>query len=380
MKNMKRILLSAMALIAAVALQAQVIETDVTSSVTNPDFENGTTGWTNNGMQTQSNAEFKMKGNTNYCERWVAGPNKLPDSSISQTISVENGTYCITAVAGAIQQGDGSIAIEGVNVIANDQSVAITQAPGIGQFCRLVTEVKNGSLTIAFEVKSTTANWVAFDDVHVYYYGTATIDEAKAFILQKDMYALVEEADEYLGEPMQKAVKDAFLANASKIDSATDLAAAQALLDEMTAQLAEIKACVDVYGRILALIDAAKGDYADWKTDADKLQATKDDPRKTRFGDFLRRSSIDELPQFINVFMGDMSIIGPRPHMELHTEMYNKLVDEYMVRHMVKPGLTGWAQVNGCRGETKEVSQMAARVQNDIWYIENWSMLIDIKI
>lgn len=273
MKNMKRILLSAMALIAAVALQAQVIETDVTSSVTNPDFENGTTGWTNNGMQTQSNAEFKMKGNTNYCERWVAGPNKLPDSSISQTISVENGTYCITAVAGAIQQGDGSIAIEGVNVIANDQSVAITQAPGIGQFCRLVTEVKNGSLTIAFEVKSTTANWVAFDDVHVYYYGTATIDEAKAFILQKDMYALVEEADEYLGEPMQKAVKDAFLANASKIDSATDLAAAQALLDEMTAQLAEIKACVDVYGRILALIDAAKGDYADWKTDADKLQA-----------------------------------------------------------------------------------------------------------
>lgn len=114
--------------------------------------------------------------------------------------------------------------------------------------------------------------------------------------------------------------------------------------------------------------------------DADRLQATANDPRKTRFGDFLRRSSIDELPQFINVFKGDMSIIGPRPHMELHTEMYNKLVDEYMVRHMVKPGLTGWAQVNGCRGETKEVSQMAARVRNDIWYIENWSIYLDIKI
>lgn len=114
--------------------------------------------------------------------------------------------------------------------------------------------------------------------------------------------------------------------------------------------------------------------------DADKLQATADDPRKTKFGDFLRKTSIDELPQFINVFKGDMSIIGPRPHMELHTEIYNKLVDEYMVRHMVKPGLTGWAQVNGCRGETKEVAQMADRVKHDIWYIENWSLFLDFKI
>lgn len=114
--------------------------------------------------------------------------------------------------------------------------------------------------------------------------------------------------------------------------------------------------------------------------DADKLQATKDDPRKTKFGDFLRRSSIDELPQLINVFRGDMSIIGPRPHMELHTQMYNDLIDKYMVRHMVKPGLTGWAQVNGYRGETKTLDQMEGRVRCDIWYIENWSIFIDIKI
>lgn len=114
--------------------------------------------------------------------------------------------------------------------------------------------------------------------------------------------------------------------------------------------------------------------------DADKLQATKDDPRKTKFGDFLRRSSIDELPQLINVFRGDMSIIGPRPHMELHTQMYNDLIDKYMVRHMVKPGLTGWAQVNGYRGETKTLDQMEGRVRCDIWYIENWSVFIDIKI
>ncbi|MBR5906465.1 MAG: undecaprenyl-phosphate glucose phosphotransferase [Bacteroidales bacterium] len=114
--------------------------------------------------------------------------------------------------------------------------------------------------------------------------------------------------------------------------------------------------------------------------DADRLQATADDPRKTRFGDFLRRTSIDELPQIINVLKGDMSIIGPRPHMELHTEMYTKLVDEYLVRHMVKPGLTGWAQVNGCRGETKTTEAMADRVRYDIWYIENWSVALDFKI
>ena len=115
-------------------------------------------------------------------------------------------------------------------------------------------------------------------------------------------------------------------------------------------------------------------------TDADTVQATEDDPRKTKFGDFLRRTSIDELPQFINVLKGDMSILGPRPHMERHTEMYTKLVDEYLVRHMVKPGLTGWAQVNGCRGETKTTEAMADRVRYDIWYIEHWSIGLDFKI
>ncbi len=114
--------------------------------------------------------------------------------------------------------------------------------------------------------------------------------------------------------------------------------------------------------------------------DADKVQATADDPRKTRFGDFLRRTSLDELPQFINVLKGDMSIVGPRPHMELHTEKYTQLVDEYLVRHMVKPGITGWAQVNGCRGETPTTESMAERVRHDIWYIEHWSLGLDLEI
>lgn len=115
-------------------------------------------------------------------------------------------------------------------------------------------------------------------------------------------------------------------------------------------------------------------------SDADKLQATEDDPRKTRFGNLLRRTSIDELPQLINVFRGEMSVIGPRPHMEYHTDIYSKLIDEYLVRHLSKPGITGWAQVNGCRGETKTVEEMAERVKLDIWYIENWSLLLDLRI
>ena len=114
--------------------------------------------------------------------------------------------------------------------------------------------------------------------------------------------------------------------------------------------------------------------------DSDRAQATKDDPRKTRLGDFLRRTSLDELPQFINVWKGDMSIVGPRPHMLKHTEEYSHLVDRYMVRHLVKPGITGWAQVNGYRGLTDELWKMEKRVEYDVWYIENWNFLLDLRI
>ncbi len=114
--------------------------------------------------------------------------------------------------------------------------------------------------------------------------------------------------------------------------------------------------------------------------DADVRQATEDDPRKTKFGDFMRRTSIDELPQFINVFKGEMSIVGPRPHMVKHTEEYSKLIDKYMVRHLVLPGITGWAQINGARGETKELWQMEDRIKKDVWYVENWSFSLDLKI
>ena len=114
--------------------------------------------------------------------------------------------------------------------------------------------------------------------------------------------------------------------------------------------------------------------------DADKLQATKNDPRKYPFGNFMRKSNIDELPQFINILKGDMSFVGPRPHMLAHTEQYSTLIDQYMVRHFVKPGLTGWAQVTGFRGETKELWQMEGRVKRDIWYIEHWSFWLDVRI
>ena len=114
--------------------------------------------------------------------------------------------------------------------------------------------------------------------------------------------------------------------------------------------------------------------------EADTLQATADDPRKTKFGDFLRRSSIDELPQFFNVLIGNMSVVGPRPHMISHTEEYSALIEKYMVRHAVKPGITGWAQVNGYRGATKQLWQMEKRVEHDVWYIRNWNFFLDVKI
>ena len=113
---------------------------------------------------------------------------------------------------------------------------------------------------------------------------------------------------------------------------------------------------------------------------SDALQATRGDSRVTRVGEFLRHTSIDELPQFINVWLGDMSVVGPRPHMIKHTDDYRKIIDKYMVRHFIKPGITGWAQIRGYRGQTEELWQMEKRVECDIWYMENWNFFLDIKI
>jgi putative colanic acid biosynthesis UDP-glucose lipid carrier transferase len=109
-------------------------------------------------------------------------------------------------------------------------------------------------------------------------------------------------------------------------------------------------------------------------------QATKDDPRITPFGAFIRRTSLDELPQFVNVLQGRMSIVGPRPHAVAHNEEYRKLIKAYMVRHKVKPGITGWAQVNGLRGETDTIDKMKARVEYDLEYLRNWSLALDLQI
>lgn len=114
--------------------------------------------------------------------------------------------------------------------------------------------------------------------------------------------------------------------------------------------------------------------------ESESRQASKNDSRITKIGAFMRKTSLDEFPQFFNVFMGDMSICGPRPHMLRHTEEYSKIINKYMVRHFLKPGLTGWAQVNGYRGETEDHSLMEKRVEHDIWYMENWSLMLDIRI
>lgn len=109
-------------------------------------------------------------------------------------------------------------------------------------------------------------------------------------------------------------------------------------------------------------------------------QATQNDPRITSIGSFLRRTSLDELPQFFNVLMGDMSVVGPRPHALQHNDIYKEKLEMYMLRHRVKPGITGWAQIHGYRGETDTVDKMAKRVQFDLHYIQNWSMWMDVKI
>ena len=114
--------------------------------------------------------------------------------------------------------------------------------------------------------------------------------------------------------------------------------------------------------------------------EADTKQATENDPREFPFGKFMRKYNIDELPQFWNVLIGDMSIVGPRPHMIYHTEKYRKLIGKYMLRHYFKPGVTGWAQVNGLRGETRELWRMEERVKYDIWYFEHWSIGLDLRI
>jgi putative colanic acid biosynthesis UDP-glucose lipid carrier transferase len=110
------------------------------------------------------------------------------------------------------------------------------------------------------------------------------------------------------------------------------------------------------------------------------VQATKSDPRITKMGAFLRKTSLDEFPQFLNVLRGDMSIVGPRPHPLWLTDQYSALINQYMVRQLLKPGVTGWAQVNGYRGETKNIEAMEKRVEFDIWYMERWSTMLDIRI
>ena len=114
--------------------------------------------------------------------------------------------------------------------------------------------------------------------------------------------------------------------------------------------------------------------------DANIKQATQNDSRITKIGKFLRKTSLDEFPQFINVFRGEMSLVGPRPHMVKHTSDYSQIVDEYMIRQFIKPGITGWAQINGYRGEITNPEQIQMRVNKDIWYLENWTLWLDIQI
>ncbi len=116
------------------------------------------------------------------------------------------------------------------------------------------------------------------------------------------------------------------------------------------------------------------------ESDGQVTQATREDSRVTPLGRFMRRTSLDELPQFLNVLRGDMSVVGPRPHALVHNDIYRKRLSQYMLRHSVKPGITGWAQIHGFRGETDTEDKMARRLEHDLHYIRHWSFWLDLKI
>jgi putative colanic acid biosynthesis UDP-glucose lipid carrier transferase len=114
--------------------------------------------------------------------------------------------------------------------------------------------------------------------------------------------------------------------------------------------------------------------------ESDTMSATKNDSRVTKIGAFLRKTSLDEFPQFWNVLRGEMSLVGPRPHMVKHTSDFSKMVDHYMIRQFLKPGITGWAQINSFRGEITDPIQIKRRVASDIWYLEHWNIWLDLRI
>lgn len=271
---MRRIFLFAMAAMAVLATSAQVTETDVTNLITNPSFEDGTNGWTNNGMQTQTNNEFTGKnGTTTYCEKWTSSPNALPDAYVSQTITLENGVYRFSAMCGATQQGDAELTVEGVYVYANEVELSVQTPPTKAKQYNCFVEVTNGSMTIGFKTVSTNANWIAWDEAKLFSYGNAGMDAVKTYCLQQEMLVIVEEAQNYLGEPMHDALRKAFMANADKIESVTTEAQATELMATLTSQLEEVKACVQMYAKAKELLAKAEAAYEDWKTDADKLMA-----------------------------------------------------------------------------------------------------------
>lgn len=201
-------------------------------------------------------------------------------------------------------------------------------------------------------------------------------------LTMKDKIAVISSRTEPLADPINKAIKRAF----DLVVSSVFLICIYPFVYVIIALIIKKTSPGPVYfkqertgmnGKVFKCI---KFRSMKVNNDADTLQATKDDPRKYPFGDFMRKTNIDELPQIINVWKGEMSFVGPRPHMLKHTDEYSQLINKYMVRHLAKPGITGLAQVSGFRGETQHIGQMEGRVKKDIEYIENWNFWLDIRI
>ena len=258
----KSILTSLFAFAITLGAHAQTEAVDVTSYIVNPDFEEGLTGWTAEGYQTQTNNGLAAKANSYYCEKWVWEPTSLPDIECVQTVTLPNGVYLFTIYAAAIRQLEPDAVPKGVTVFAGDSSVAVTNVPTVVRQYRILTTVTGGTLTFGQRVRNSNCNWALLDDAHLYSYGDMSFEEAQAATARDDMRQLVALAEALMAQPMQTALLEAFNINAERIDERT-VDDATAALTEMQAQYEEMQAQIAAYAAMGEMIGLCYEGLAD---------------------------------------------------------------------------------------------------------------------
>ncbi len=267
---------------------------------------------------------------------------------------------------------------------------ALDQESGMGGFDRLVELARNGEVDYVYITLPMRAEHRIVELVNALSDTTASVYLVPNFFIFDLMHSKLTSLD---GIPVLSLHESPFYGVDGWVKRMEDIVVASVILLLIALPMLLIALGVKLTSRGPALFKQRRyglnGKVVEvWKfrsmsvtEDGDKVvQAQKNDARVTPFGAFLRRTSLDELPQFINVLQGEMSVVGPRPHAVAHNEEYRGLIRGYMLRHKVKPGITGWAQVNGWRGETETLDKMASRVKYDLEYVQRWSLWLDLKI